>query len=209
MRTFSHHALRTNAPVGRSSPTHDATSQTYRMESGERAASDLSDNFPQLEALKLYSEASLEWLPVFGAAARHTSPGLGTLAPSSRGPGQRFTALAYNIRVSVSTSFNVPHYDVSWVGHPCASVVLFEHGWVCVRLDIAGIVLMALLNLEDPRLHDERVLPRCRLTQLSVTFSSLGGLWSGIEWSFPHFPITLQDLRGYHGLGYTQFEAVR
>ena len=73
---------------------------------GPPKVSDLSlpDTFPQLEILKLLTEASLEWIPFFEAISRHVSSG----QPSNRGPVQKLIVLESWAQVPLDAAFMSP-----------------------------------------------------------------------------------------------------
>jgi len=83
---------------------------TWEGVNGPAGVSDLSLSgaFPELKALQLQAEASLEWLPLFWAAARHTSSGQDSRAPFNHAPGQKLTVLECWADVSVDAAFMSP-----------------------------------------------------------------------------------------------------
>jgi len=87
----------------------------------------LSNAFPELKVLELQTEASLDWLPLFGAAGRCTSSGQDSRAPFNHAPGQKLTVLRCWADVSVDAAFMYPitlfHGLVKLLlDSPCSSV---------------------------------------------------------------------------------------
>jgi len=131
----------------------------------------LSDAFPRLRILQLLGEASLEWLPLFGAATRHTSSKQDTHTPSHRGPGQKLKTLdCFRVQVRVDAAFISP-------------IMLF-HGLVNLGLksSCSGSGGCAFNLMDDnvaeittalPRLRNALFGPPCSHNSCQTTVSSL------------------------------------
>ena len=130
----------------------------------------LSDAFPQLETLDLYTNESLQWLPLFEATARHTSSGQASHLSSHRGPGQGLISLTSWVGVSVNTAFISP-------------IMLF-HGLVNLSLksscsSTGGCTFcltdgdMAEVTAALPHLGDARFGDVCSTNTCRTTVSSL------------------------------------
>ena len=134
----------------------------------------LSDAFPQLEALELHVEESLEWLPLFQATARRTSPGQGTNPLSYRVPGRKLTTLIYWAGISVDAASISPVMSF----HGLAYLALRSN---CYHPDGCGFGLTdddmaemaaALPNLVDASFGYVCTANSCRTTVSSLLFLS-------------------------------------
>ena len=134
----------------------------------------LSGAFPQLRAIQLQVEPSLEWLPFFDVGARRASSGRITPVPPNHGPGQNLADLRCLIDVSVDAAFISP--------------ILLLHGLVVLGLgsscprtggcafgltddDIAEIAV-ALPNLMNATFGYVCSANSCRTTASSLLFLS-------------------------------------
>ena len=169
---------------------------TWEGVNGPAGASELSLSgaFPELKVLQLQAEASLEWLPLFGAAARRTSSGQDSRAPFNHPPGQKLTVLECWVDVSVNAAFIHPimlfHGLVElMLVSPCSSV-----GGCAFSLtdnDVAEIAT-ALPRLRNATLGSPCSINSCRTTVSSLAF--LSTRCKSLEYLGLHFNTT--NLRG-------------
>jgi hypothetical protein len=149
-----------------------------------------SDAFSKLETLRLHTEASVGWVPFFGASARRASSGRSAYTPPSRGSGQQLTTLVCRVRVSV---------DATFISH-----IAQFHGLVNLTLrsscsdkgrctfgltddDIAEVAT-ALPNLVNATFGDVCTANSCQTTVYSLLF--LSTRCKGLDFLEIHFNTT-------------------
>jgi len=128
------------------------------------------------------TEASLGWLPLFGANARRTLPG--------QGPGQRLTTLACLAHVSLDAAFVSPIMLFRGLAHLALRPPCFSPGGCTFRLtdkDIADIA-MALPKLEEALFGHVCPVNSCLTTVSSLLF--LSARCKNLTWLEIHFNTT-------------------
>jgi len=134
----------------------------------------LSNTFPQLETLILCTEASLEWLPLFEATARHTSSGRDAHAPSDRWPGRKLIVLASWEIAPVDAAFMTPIMRFHGLTELSLRSACSNTGECMFGLtddDVAEIAI-ALPNLVDATFGEVCSADSCRTTACSLLFLS-------------------------------------
>ena len=150
----------------------------------------VSDAFPQLENLKLHTEASLEWLPLFDANTRRTPSGQGTYTPTNRGPCSKLTTLACWVEVSLDATFISTIMVFRGLVNLSLQPPCFGQGACGFHLtddDIMGIAT-TLPNLEDAVFGFACSANSCRTTVSSLLF--LSALCKNLAWLGIHFNTT-------------------
>ena len=158
-----------------------------------------SDTFPKLETLQLYTEASVGWIPFFGANARRTSSGRSTHTPPSRGPGQQLTTLVCSVSVDAAIISHITQF------HGLVNLTLSSSCFDMDRCtfdltddDIAGVAT-ALPNLVNATFGDVCAANSCQTTVHSLLF--LSTRCKGLDFLLIHFNTTnlCDDLKSIPG----------
>jgi hypothetical protein len=141
---------------------------SWKTVNGPPRTSDLSlsDAFPQLETLKLLTEASLEWIPFLGAISRHPSLG----QSSNRGPGQKPIVLESWVDIPVDAAFMSPIMQLHGLVELGLRSTCFNGNGCTFGLTDKDVAEIAIAL---PRLRDAAFGHTCSANSCRTTVSSL------------------------------------